>query len=63
MKQQCPNCFKRFQLSLDTSVPVTADFNTPHEFVYCPWCGARNGAVEKGSILKIEKTENPPSDF
>ena len=55
MKKQCECCYKRFELIRDTSVPVNPDITSPQEHIYCPWCGAENGTVEKGSLIKTQK--------
>lgn len=62
MKKQCDCCYKRYELYRDSSVPLSTDPTAPMEKYYCPWCGAENGAVEKGALIKTEKC-NAESEF
>jgi Zn finger protein HypA/HybF involved in hydrogenase expression len=57
MKTQCDCCYKRFEVIRDVNVPVSTDPNAKREHIYCPWCGAENGTVEKGSLVKVQKTD------
>lgn len=56
MKKQCDCCYKRFEVVRDAGVPVSTDPNAPREQIYCPWCGAENGSVEKGSLISTRRT-------
>ena len=55
MKKQCECCYKRFEVVRNTNVPLNPDLTAPQDHIYCPWCGAENGTVEKGSLVKTEK--------
>lgn len=58
MKKQCDTCFKRFEVVRDVNIPITPDKTAPGDHIYCPWCGAENGIVEKGSLLSVKKTNS-----
>lgn len=55
MKKQCECCYKRFEVVRDTNVPLSTDLTAPMDHIYCPWCGAENGAVEKGSLIRTQR--------
>ena len=55
MKKQCECCYKRFEVVRNADIPLTPDLTAPQDHIYCPWCGAENGTVEKGSLVKTEK--------
>lgn len=55
MKKQCECCYKRFEVVRNTDIPLNPDLTAPQDHIYCPWCGAENGTVEKGSLVKTEK--------
>ena len=55
MKKQCECCYKRFEVVRNTDIPLNPDLTAPQDHIYCPWCGAENGTVEKGSLVKTER--------
>ena len=55
MKKQCECCYKRFEVIRDTNIPLSTDLSAPMDHIYCPWCDAENGAVEKGSLISTQR--------